>query len=391
MANAYIVGALRTATGKNRGLLSRTHPIDLGAELIDGLLEQTGINPTAVDDLIFGCVSQYGAQTGNIARSVALSSNLGESVPGVTVDRQCGSAQQAIQFAAQAVMSGTQDVVIAGGVESMSQVPMFSAVSDAIEKGRGAPGGERMSIKYPGVEFSQFAGAELLAKQYALTREELDTFSYQSHEKAAKATKEGLLTAEILPMNVTDENGDAVLHDKDEGIRYNASLEAQQSLNTLVPDGVVTAGSASQISDGAAAVMIANEEGIKKYGLKPRARITTLTVVGSDPVVMLGGPIPATQQALEKAGLTIDDIDLFEVNEAFAPVPVAWAKAVGADMAKLNVNGGAIANGHPLGCTGAKLMTALLNELERRKARYGLLTICEGGGTANCTIIERLD
>jgi len=391
MADAFIVGALRTATGRNRGRLSKIHPVDLGAMLVDGLLDQVGIDPLAVDDLVFGCVSQYGAQTGNVARNVALASKLGEAVPGVTVDRQCGSAQQAIHFAAQAVMSGTQDVVIAGGVESMSQVPMFSAVEDAAEKGRGQPKSDRLEERYPGIEFSQFMGAELLAKKYEITREQLDEFGYQSHMKATAATEAGKFREEILPIELVAEDGRVIVHDADEGIRPNASLDAMKTLEPLAPGGVITAGSASQISDGAAAVMLANAEAVKRLGLKPRARIHALAVVGSDPVIMLDGPIPATRKALERAGLTIDDIDLYEVNEAFGSVPLAWAKAVGADPAKLNVNGGAQANGHPLGCTGAKLMTTLLNELERRKGRYGLLAICEGGGTANATIIERLD
>lgn len=391
MADAFIVGALRTATGRNRGRLSKIHPVDLGAMLVDGLLDQVGIDPLAVDDLVFGCVSQYGAQTGNVARNVALASKLGEAVPGVTVDRQCGSAQQAIHFAAQAVMSGTQDVVIAGGVESMSQVPMFSAVDDAAEKGRGRPKSDRLEERYPGVEFSQFMGAELLAKKYGITREQLDEFGYQSHMKATAATEAGKFREEILPIELVTEDGRVIVHDADEGIRPNASLDAMKTLEPLAPGGVITAGSASQISDGAAAVMLANAEAVKRLGLKPRARIHALAVVGSDPVIMLEGPIPATRKVLERAGLTIDDIDLYEVNEAFGSVPLAWAKAVGADPAKLNVNGGAQANGHPLGCTGAKLMTTLLNELERRKGRYGLLAICEGGGTANATIIERLD
>ncbi len=391
MAEAYIVGALRTATGKNRGRLSGIHPVDLGGMLVDGLLEQVGIDPEKVDDLIFGCVSQNSEQAGNIGRNVALASRLGESVPGVSVDRQCGSAQQAIHFAAQAVMSGTQDVVIAGGVESMSRVPMFSNVQDGADKGRGAPKSERLEDRYPGIEFSQFMGAEMLAKKYGVTRQELDNFGYQSHMKAAAATESGKFREEIMPINLTLENGDTFIHDADEGIRANASLEAISGLEPLAPGGVITAGTASQISDGSAAVMLANADAVKKYGLKPRARIHSLAVVGSDPVIMLEGPIPATKKALERVGLTIDDIDLYEVNEAFGSVPLAWAKGVGADLEKLNVNGGAQANGHPLGCTGAKLMTTLLNELERRKGRYGLLAICEGGGTANATIIERLD
>ena len=391
MAEAYIVGALRTATGRNRGRLSDIHPVDLGAALVDGLVDQVGINPEVVDDLIFGCVSQNSEQAGNVARNVALASKLGESVPGVSVDRQCGSAQQAIHFAAQAVMSGTQDVVIAGGVESMSRVPMFSNVGDSLAQGRGVPKSERLEELYPGIEFSQFMGAELLAKKYEITREELDEFGYQSHMKANEATVSGRFREEIMPIERRMEDGTPYFHDEDEGIRPNASLEALAGLEPLSPGGLITAGSASQISDGSAAVMVVNEDAVKKYGLKPRARFHSLAVVGSDPVIMLEGPIPATQKALKQAGLSIEDIDLYEVNEAFGSVPLAWAKGVGADLNKLNVNGGAQANGHPLGCTGAKLMTTLLNELERRNGRYGLLAICEGGGTANATIIERLD
>ncbi|MEH6544473.1 MAG: acetyl-CoA C-acetyltransferase [Porticoccaceae bacterium] len=391
MAEAYIVGALRTATGRNRGRLSKTHPVDLGAALVDGLVDQVGIYPEQVDDLIFGCVSQNSEQAGNVARNVALASKLGESVPGVSVDRQCGSAQQAIHFAAQAVMSGTQDLVIAGGVESMSRVPMFSNIGDGLDKGRGNPKSERLEERYPGIEFSQFMGAELLAEKYGLTRKELDEFGYQSHMKANEATESGRFREEIMPIEMRMEDGTPYFHDEDEGIRPNASLEALAELEPLSPGGLITAGSASQISDGSAAIMVANEEALKKYNLKPRARFHSLAVVGSDPVIMLEGPIPATKKALEKVGLTIDDIDLYEINEAFGSVPLAWAKAMGADLNKLNVNGGAQANGHPLGCTGAKLMTTLLNELERRKGRYGLLAICEGGGTANATIIERLD
>lgn len=391
MAEAYIVGALRTATGKNRGRLSHIHPVDLGAMLVDGLVDQVGVAPENVDDLVFGCVSQSSEQAGNVARNVALASKLGESVPGVSVDRQCGSAQQAIHFAAQAVMSGTQDLVIAGGVESMSRVPMFSNVEDGADKGRGEPKSDRLEERYPGVEFSQFSGAEMLAKKYEISREELDNFGYQSHMRATVATESGKFREEILPLHLTLENGDIFVHDADEGIRPNASLEAISELEPLAPGGVITAGTASQISDGAAAIMVANEEAVKKYGLKPRARFHSLAVVGSDPVIMLEGPIPATKKVLERVGLEIGDIDLYEVNEAFGSVPLAWAKAVGADLDKLNVNGGAQANGHPLGCTGAKLMTTLLHELERRNGRYGLLAICEGGGTANATIIERLD
>lgn len=390
MSKAYIVGAVRTAAGKRNGRLSQIHPIDLGAAVVDELLERTGIPTDSVDDLIFGCVSQIGAQAGNIGRNVCLSSNLALEVPGTTVDRQCGSALQAIQFAAQAVMSGTQDAVIAGGVEVMSKVAIGSNVSDGLAHDRGVPKGERLEERYPGVQFSQFTGAEMLAEKYHIARHELDEFGVRSHQRAATATKEGYFTREIMPLRVNHPEQGEITHDTDEGIRFDASVEAMQGLNTLAEGGVLTAGTASQISDGAAAILVVNEKALKKFDLTPRAVIHSLAVVGSDPVIMLEGPIPATEKVLNIAGLTLDDIDLFEVNEAFGSVPLAWAKALDADINKLNVNGGAQALGHPLGCTGAKLMTTLLHELERRQGRYGLLAICEGGGTANAMIIERV-
>ncbi|MCW8195917.1 acetyl-CoA C-acyltransferase [Proteobacteria bacterium 005FR1] len=390
MNKAYIVGAVRSAAGRRNGRLSQMHPIDLGAAVVDELLARTGIPNDGVDDLIFGCVSQIGSQAGNVARNVCLSSNLALEVPGTTVDRQCGSALQAIQFAAQAVMSGTQDAVIAGGVEVMSKVAIGSNVTDGLEHGRGVPKGERLEERYPGIQFSQFDGAEMLAEKYNISREELDEFGVLSHQRAAKATKEGYFEREILPITVNHPELGEIVHDTDEGIRFDASIEAMRGLNTLREGGVLTAGTASQISDGAAAILIVNEDALKKYNLTPRAVIHSMTVVGSDPVIMLEGPIPATQKLLERTGMTLDDIDLFEVNEAFGTVPLSWAKALGADMNKLNVNGGAQALGHPLGCTGAKLMTTLLHELERRQNRYGLLAICEGGGTANAMIIERV-
>ncbi|MCH7672617.1 MAG: acetyl-CoA C-acyltransferase [Proteobacteria bacterium] len=391
MADAYIVGAVRTATGKRKGRLSRIHPVDMGAIVVDELVDRTGVPTGGVDDVIFGVVSQIGSQAGNLGCMVALSSKLDAEVPGTTVDRQCGSSLQAIQFGAQAVMSGTQDVIISGGVEAMSTVEIGSNIRDGLEHGRGTPKGERLEMQYPGVQFSQFDGAELLAEKYGITREELDEFGLMSHQRAAAATEKGYFKTEIVPLNIKLEDGSADIHDRDEGIRADASLEGMQSLNTLREGGVITAGTASQISDGAAAVMIANEDAIARYNLPVRARIKALAVVGSDPVIMLEGPIPATRKVLEKAGLTIDDIDLYEVNEAFGSVPLAWAKALGADIGKLNVNGGAQALGHPLGGTGAKLMTTLVHELERRQARYGLVAICEGGGTANAMIIERMD
>jgi acetyl-CoA C-acetyltransferase/acetyl-CoA acyltransferase len=391
MANAYIVGAVRTATGRKKGRLSRMHPIDMGAAVIDELVDRTGIPTDKVDDVVFGVVMQIGAQAGNLGRNVAMSSKLALEVPGTTVDRQCGSSLQAIQFGAQAVMSGTQDVVISGGVEAMSTVEIGSNIRDGLEHGRGVPKGERLEMQYPGIQFSQFDGAELLAEKYGISRKELDAFGLLSHQRAAAATKNGYFNDEIVPLNIELEDGSKDVHTVDEGIRFESTLEGMQSLNTLREGGVITAGTASQISDGAAAIMVANEDAVQKYNLPVRAKIHSLAVVGSDPVIMLEGPIPATEKVLEKAGLTIDDIDLYEVNEAFGSVPLAWAKALNADPEKLNVNGGAQSLGHPLGGTGAKLMTTLVHELERRDARYGLVAICEGGGTANAMIIERMD
>ena len=391
MANAYIVGAVRTATGRKNGRLSRMHPVDMGAAVVDELVDRTGVPIDKVDDLVFGVVMQIGSQAGNLGRNVALSSKLALEVPGTTVDRQCGSSLQAIQFGAQAVMSGTQDVVICGGVEAMSTVEIGSNVRDGLEKGRGVPKGERLELQYPGIQFSQFDGAELLAEKYQISREALDEFGLLSHQRAAAATRSGYFEQEIVPLNIELEDGSKDVHTVDEGIRFEANLEGMQSLNALREGGVITAGTASQISDGAAAIMVANEEAVRKFDLPVRAKIHSLAVVGSDPVIMLEGPIPATEKVLEKAGLTIDDIDLYEVNEAFGSVPLAWAKALNADPDKLNVNGGAQSLGHPLGGTGAKLMTTLVHELERRQARYGLVAICEGGGTANAMIIERMN
>lgn len=391
MANAYIVGAVRTATGRKNGRLSRMHPVDMGAAVVDELVDRTGVPTDKVDDLVFGVVMQIGSQAGNLGRNVALSSKLALEVPGTTVDRQCGSSLQAIQFGAQAVMSGTQDVVICGGVEAMSTVEIGSNVRDGLEKGRGVPKGERLELQYPGIQFSQFDGAELLAEKYQISREALDEFGLLSHQRAAAATRSGYFEQEIVPLNIELGDGSKDVHTVDEGIRFEANLEGMQSLNALREGGVITAGTASQISDGAAAIMVANEEAVRKFDLPVRAKIHSLAVVGSDPVIMLEGPIPATEKVLEKAGLSIDDIDLYEVNEAFGSVPLAWAKALNADPDKLNVNGGAQSLGHPLGGTGAKLMTTLVHELERRQARYGLVAICEGGGTANAMIIERMN
>ncbi len=391
MGEAYIVGAVRTACGRRNGRLSGVHPIDLGAAVVDELLDRSALPSNAVDDVIFGCVSQVGAQAGNLGRNVSLASRLDVSVPGVTIDRQCGSSLQAIHFGAQAVMSGTQDLIICGGVESMSLIPIGSNINDTLALGRGVPRGERIDELYAGIEFSQFNGAELLAQKYHISRKELDKFGVLSHQRAAAATGNGYFRREIVPVEIALADGGVDTHTVDEGIRYDASLEGMEGLKTLFEGGVITAGTASQIADGAAAVLIANRRAVERYNLPVRARIHTLVVVGSDPEIMLEGPIPATEKLLERADLTIDDIDLYEVNEAFGSVPLAWAKALGADLRRLNVNGGAQALGHPLGATGAKLMTTLLHELERREGRYGLIAICEGGGTANATLIERMD
>ena len=389
--NAYIVSAVRTPGGKKNGSLSLWHPADLGAKVLDELVLQTGIDPALIDDVIFGCVDQVGAQSGNVARNAILASSLPESVPGTSVDRQCGSSQQAIHFAIQAVMSGTQDVVIGGGVENMSMVPIGASIKDGYEAGHGLPfDSEGMKTRYPGIFFSQFTGAELMAEKWNLSRQDLDNFALSSHQKAMLAVEGKYFDREILPVQAKNAEGKSDMILVDEGIRYDASLEALAGLKTVVEGGVITAGNASQITDGAAAVMVCNDAGLKKIKTDPRARIVAISVVGDDPIMMLGGPIPASHKVLKAAGLNIDDIDLYEVNEAFAPVPLSWAIELKADKDKLNVNGGAMALGHPLGATGAKLMTTLLHELERRDAKFGLQAICEGGGTANATIIERI-
>jgi acetyl-CoA C-acetyltransferase len=394
------VEAVRSAGGKKNGALSDYHAADLGAAIVDACVEKTGIDPNMVEDVIIGCVSQVGQQAGNIGRNIVLSSKvLPETCPGTAVDRQCGSSQQALHFAAQAVMSGVMDCVIAGGVESMSNVPIGANIMDGLAAGHGLPNGKNIAKKYesalaklPGGMFSQFEGAELLAQKYGVTRAEMDSFGAASHAKAVAANAANRFAREIVPLPGRDKKNDKdITHSLDEGIRPSTTIESLGKLPALKKDGgVVTAGTASQICDGASAIMVMNEEGLKKSGLKPLAKIITLALAGDDPVIMLGGPIPASETALAKAGLKIGDIDLYEVNEAFAPVPLAWAKALGADLNKLNVNGGAMALGHPLGGTGTKLMGTLVHELERRKGKYGLLAICEGGGTANATIIERI-
>lgn len=381
----------RTAGGKKNGALSDWHPADLGAAAVDELVRRTGIKGADVDDVICGCVSQVGAQGANIGRMIVLASKtLPVEVPGTVVDRQCGSSLQAISFAAQAVMSGTNDIIIACGVENMSKVPIGASIVDGLKAGHGRPE-ESKGIQAnwgEGVSFSQFAGAEMLAKKYGLTKQDLDQFGYESHIKAAKAIKEGKFKNEIVALTGKSKDGKEILHSQDEGVRGEVTLESMQKLKTLVEGGVITAATSSQICDGASAMLIVNERGLKKLGLKPRVKIHTLGLAGSDPRVMLEGPIPATRNALKKAGLTIDQIGLYEVNEAFAPVPLSWIKALGADPKKMNVNGGAIALGHPLGSTGVKITTSLINEMERRKERYGVVAICEGGGTANATIFE---
>jgi len=392
VTHAYIVDAVRTPGGRRNGRLSRVHPADLGATVIDALLARTKIDPASVDDVIYGCVSQIGPQTFNVARTSILASKLPESVPGVSIDRQCGSSQQAVHFAAQAIMSGTQDVVIAGGVESMSQVPILSAKTVADGAGMRSPfDSVALQARYPGCEFSQFDGAEKMAEKYGVTREELDHFAWQSHVKGKAAYEAHRFAEELVPVEVELEiDGETrrVMHEVDEGLRFDASLEATAARPPLRPGGRITAASASQICDGASAVLLMSARAMEKAGLRPLARVHAMSVVGSDPTMVLEGPIPATRKVLASAELTIDDIDLYEVNEAFGSVPLAWAKALGADLDKLNVNGGAQALGHPLGATGAKLIGTLAYELRRRGGKYGLLAICEGLGTANATILE---
>jgi len=358
--------------------------------VLDELVKRSGINAKYIDDVIFGAVSQTGAQAGNLARNAVLASSLPESVPGTTVDRQCGSSQQALHFAAQAVMSGVQDVVIAGGVEVMSLCPIGSSVMDGMSAGHGNPFvAKGIQERYGGVMFSQFEGAELVAKNFNVSKDEMDEMAYESHRRAFEATKAGRFKKEIVPVKGVNKAGEEVVLSTDEGIRWPADRQKLKALKTLKKGGRLTAATASQISDGASALLIVNERGLRKLGVAPRARIVALALAGDDPVMMLSAPIPATRFVLQRAGLALSQIDLYEVNEAFASVPGAWAKELGADKAKLNVNGGAMALGHPLGATGAKLMTTLLHELERRGGRYGLQAICEGGGTANATIIER--
>ncbi|MBC7985553.1 MAG: acetyl-CoA C-acetyltransferase [Sphingomonadaceae bacterium] len=389
MPEAYIVAAARTAGGRRGGKLASWHPADMGGAVLDSLVARTGIDPAAIEDVIMGCVGQVGEQAFHIGRNCVLASALPESVPAVSIDRQCGSSQQAIQFAAQAVMSGTQDVVIAAGVESMTRVPMGTSVALPMKEGLGHPKSPKVEARYPGIRFSQFMGAEMMAEKYGFDRETLDRFALESHRKAARATEEGAFTNEIVPLTIETPEGQEI-HDRDEGIRYDATLESIGSVKLLQEGGRISAANASQICDGASGVMIVSERALREHGLTPMARIHNLTVTGGDPVIMLEEPIPATRRALDRAGMRIEDIDLYEVNEAFAPVPLAWLRGSGGDSDRLNVNGGAIALGHPLGASGTKLMATLLNALRARDKRWGLQTMCEGGGIANVTIVESL-
>jgi acetyl-CoA C-acetyltransferase len=390
MGEAYIVAATRTAGGRKGGRMRGWHPSDLAGQVLDELIVRTGIDPAAVEDVIMGCVGQVGEQSTNIARNAVLSSKLPESVPATSVDRQCGSSQQALHFAAQAVMSGTQDVVIASGVESMTRVPMGLSVMLPAKEGFGVPKSPKQEERYPNIQFSQFMGAEMVAEKYGLTKDQLDEYGYLSHQRAIAATQGGAFKDEILVLDGLDAEGNSVRHDSDEGIRYDVSLDGMKGVKLLREGGRITAATSSQICDGASGVMVVSEKALKEHNLTPLARVHHLTLLGHDPVIMLEAPIPATEKALKKAGMSVDDIDLFEVNEAFASVPVAFLQKLGADPDRLNVNGGAIALGHPLGASGTKLMTTLLYALKARGKRWGLQTMCEGGGLANVTIVERL-
>ena len=387
MPNAVIVDAIRTPGGKRGGQLSTWHAVDLASETLKAIAERNNLDPEQVDDVITGCVMQVSEQSLNVGRSAVLAAGWPESVPATTIDRQCGSSQQALHFAAQGVMAGAYDIVIAHGIEAMTRTPMGTSVV----REKGFPFGPRVMSRFNLV--SQGEGAELIAEKWGLSREDLDAYSAESHRRAEQATLEGRFENEIIPVEIRDENGQGTgeMMTRDEGIRPGSSVE---TLGKLKPafreDGKVTAGNSSQITDGSSAVLVMSEERAAKLGLTPRARFHAFSLAGVDPVTMLTGPIPATQKLLEKTGLTLDDIDLVEINEAFASVVLAWQKETGADLSKVNVNGGAIALGHPLGASGAKLTATLLNELERTGGRYGLLTMCEGGGLANGTIIERL-
>ena len=392
MSEAFIVATSRTAGGRRGGRLSGWHPVDLAAQVLNDLFDRTGADPALVEDVFMGCVSQVGEQSTNVARNAVLASRLPESVPGTSIDRQCGSSQQAIHFAAQAVMSGSMDVVIAAGVESMTRVPMFTSSALPQKAGLGFYQSPAINRRYNDVVFSQFMGAEIMARKYGLSKDELDRYALLSHQRARAATEAGVFQREILSIEVRNAEGVGTgeMHTVDEGIRMDATLEGIAGVKLLQEGGVITAANASQICDGATGVMVVNERGLKALGVQPLARIHHMSVMGHDPVIMLEAPVPATERALKKAGMKIGDIDLYEVNEAFASVPLAWLKALGADPDRLNVHGGAIALGHPLGASGTKLMATLLNVLKAKGGKYGLQTMCEGGGVANVTIVERL-
>ena len=383
VSEAYIVDAVRTPTGRRGGGLSGVHPADLGGHAISSVLERNDVDPMAVDDVVFGCVDAIGPQAGDIARTAWLAAGLPEAIPGTTIDRQCGSGQQAISFAAMGVWAGVQDLVVAGGVQNMSMVPIGLALEAAAPLGHEDPfsGSTGWVDRYGLQEVTQFRGAEMIAEKWDLSREAMEAFALESHRRAVVAIDEGRFDNEVVPLaGVT----------ADEGPRRDVSMERMADLPPLVEGGRLTAALASQISDGAAALLVASERAVADHDLTPRARIHHVSVRGDDPILMLTGPIPATAHALERAGMSIGDFDLFECNEAFAPVPMAWMREHEVPHEKVNVNGGAIALGHPLGCSGAKLMTTLLNELERTGGRWGLQTMCEGGGQANVTILERL-
>ena len=383
MAEAYIIDTVRTPVGRRNGGLAKVHPADLGAHTIKALLERTGVDPLAIDDVMFGCVDAIGPQAGDIARTAWLAAGLPHEIPGVTIDRQCGSAQQAISFAAQSVMAGVNEMVVAGGVQNMSMIPIGFALTATEPLGFTDPfsGSTGWVERYGTQEVGQFRGAEMIADKWDISRDEMERFAFESHQRAIRAQDEGRFENEIVPLNGVD---------RDEGPRRDTTLEKMATLRTLVEGGRLTAAVSSQISDASCSMLVASAAAVKTHGLKPRARIHHMSVRGDDPIYMLTGPIPATKYALGKANMTVADIDLFECNEAFASVVLAWMKECDIPHSKVNVNGGAIALGHPLGATGARLMTTLLNELERTGGRFGLQTMCEGGGQANVTIIERL-
>lgn len=390
MAEAYIVDAVRTAGGRRGGRLSGIHPVDLGAATLDAIGDRNDFDPAAIEDVITGCVMQGGEQSNDVGRNAVLASKLPNSIPSVSIDRQCGSSQQAIQFAAQGIMSGTQDIVLAHGIESMTRVPMGSTSTLFYKAELGTSKSPRLEEAFPGVQFSQFMGAEMLVKKHGFNRDDLDAFALESHQKAIAATNAGAFDNEIVALEIETPKGKE-MHKVDEGIRFDATKESIGAVKILQEGGSITAANASQICDGSSAVLVCSEQALKDHDLTPRARIVNLTVTGGDPVIMLEEPLFATDRALKRAGMKMDDIDLYEVNEAFAPVPLAWLKHTGADRSKINVNGGAIALGHPLGASGTKLMATLLNAMENRGSKYGLQTMCEGGGQANVTIIERLN